>query len=187
MSLYASILETPVGGMLALVRGDGVLVALPFLGPADDPERTARRFSHGEEVAFDATPCELVARQLAEYFSGERQRFDLSVAPEGTAFQLRVWRALVDIPYGRTVGYGELARKLDRPEASRAVGRANAANPIPVILPCHRVVGADGSLTGYGGGLDRKRFLLRLEGALPEQLAFDDDERGRRSRGRRGL
>lgn len=174
MNLYANVLDTPIGGMLALVREDGALVALPFLAAAVDPERLATKLAAGRSLTFAAAPCEPVARQLAEYFAGRRRRFELSLAPEGTAFYQAVWRALTEIPYGRTVGYGELARELGRPQASRAVGRANGTNPIPVVVPCHRVVGADGDLTGYGGGLERKRFLLRLEGALPPTLAFAD-------------
>jgi methylated-DNA-[protein]-cysteine S-methyltransferase len=105
-----------------------------------------------------------VAAQLAEYFAGDRKEFDLPLAPTGSPFQLRVWAALREIPYGSTVSYGEIARRLGLPPGgSRAVGLANGANPISIIVPCHRVIGADGSLTGYGGGLDRKRLLLDLE------------------------
>jgi methylated-DNA-[protein]-cysteine S-methyltransferase len=104
------------------------------------------------------------AGQLAEYFARQRREFDLLLAPSGTAFQLRVWAALQGIPFGVTTSYGRIARDLGLPPgASRAVGLANGANPIPIVIPCHRVVGADGSLTGYGGGLDRKRILLDLE------------------------
>lgn len=174
MNLYANVLDTPIDGMLALVREDGVLVALPFRAAGADPEHLAAKHAAGRPVTFDAAACEPVAQQLAEYFAGRRQHFELDLAPEGTAFQQAVWRALTAIPYGRTVGYGELARELGRPQASRAVGRANGTNPIPVIVPCHRVIGASGDLTGYGGGLERKRFLLRLEGALPPTLAFAD-------------
>jgi methylated-DNA-[protein]-cysteine S-methyltransferase len=106
-----------------------------------------------------------VREQLSEYFSGERLDFELPLAPDGTAFQRRVWDALQEIPYGETTTYGELARRLGRPSASRAVGLANGRNPIAVIVPCHRVIGSDGSLTGYGGGLERKRFLLEREAA----------------------
>jgi len=101
--------------------------------------------------------------QLDAYFAGRLHRFDLALAPEGTPFQREVWSALTTIPYGETVSYGELARHLGRPVASRAVGAANGRNPIPIIIPCHRVVGADGSLTGFGGGLAIKRRLLELE------------------------
>jgi len=114
-----------------------------------------------------------VCRQLDDYFAGRCQRFELRLAPSGTAFQQAVWRALLDIPYGQTSSYGQLARRIDRPKAVRAVGAANGANPIAVIIPCHRVIGSDGSLTGFGGGLARKELLLRLEGAwLPGQASL---------------
>ncbi|MGH3491914.1 MAG: methylated-DNA--[protein]-cysteine S-methyltransferase [Sciscionella sp.] len=105
--------------------------------------------------------------QLKQYFAGELQEFDLALAAEGTPFQRRVWAALRDIPYGATASYGEIARRLGMsPAAARAVGHANSTNPIPIVVPCHRVIGADGSLTGYAGGLHRKEFLLHLEGSL---------------------
>jgi methylated-DNA-[protein]-cysteine S-methyltransferase len=109
-----------------------------------------------------------VFRQLGEYFAGDRREFELELALAGNAFELEVWAALLEIPYGDTVSYGEIARGIGHPDAPRAVGVANGRNPVAVIVPCHRVIGADGSLTGYGGGLDRKRFLLELEsGVLP--------------------
>ncbi len=111
----------------------------------------------------DAAPLAAAASQLAEYFAGRRTGFDLPLAMAGTAFQRRVWAALREIPYGETVSYGELARQIGQASASRAVGLANGRNPVSIVVPCHRVVGTDGSLTGYGGGLDRKRFLLDLE------------------------
>ena len=112
------------------------------------------------------------AAQLDEYFAGERRDFDLPLAPSGTAFQTEVWHALARIPFGVTCSYGDLARSIGRPSASRAVGAANGANPIAIILPCHRVIGADGTLTGYGGGLPMKRWLLdheraRVQPSLP--------------------
>jgi methylated-DNA-[protein]-cysteine S-methyltransferase len=106
-------------------------------------------------------------RQLAEYFGRRRMLFDLPLAPRGTPFQLMVWRTLATIPYGQTISYGELAARIGQPTAVRAVGAANGRNPLPIVLPCHRVIGASGSLTGFGGGLPTKRFLLQLEGALP--------------------
>lgn len=106
---------------------------------------------------------EEAARQLKAYFDGTLKRFSLQLAPKGTPFQLSVLRALQEIPYGKTVSYGELARKIGRPGASRAVGAANAANPTPIVIPCHRVIGSDGTLTGFGGGLDVKQTLLDLE------------------------
>jgi methylated-DNA-[protein]-cysteine S-methyltransferase len=101
--------------------------------------------------------------QLEAYFAGELRRFSLRVAPSGTPFQMRVWDGLTEIPYGETISYGELARRVGNPKASRAVGLANKANPISIIIPCHRVIGSDGRLTGYGGGLEKKRWLLALE------------------------
>ncbi|MDR1679821.1 MAG: methylated-DNA--[protein]-cysteine S-methyltransferase [Prevotellaceae bacterium] len=103
------------------------------------------------------------AVQLDEYFAGKRQEFNLPLRPQGTDFQLSVWQALQEIPFGKTLSYGEMARKIGNPKACRAVGGANNRNPISIIIPCHRVVGANGSLTGYASGLDRKEFLLNLE------------------------
>lgn len=114
-------------------------------------------------------PFRETIRQLKAYFAGRLTDFDLPLLPEGTAFQRKVWRALQTIPYGRTISYGDLARRIRQPTASRAVGAANGQNPIPVIIPCHRVIGANGSLTGFGGGLPIKRQLLALEGCLPER------------------
>lgn len=105
-------------------------------------------------------------RQLLEYLAGERQTFDLPLAPAGTPFQRGVWQALQTIPYGQTRSYGDIARQIGRPKAFRAVGMANHENPIPIFIPCHRVVGSDGSLTGYAGGLELKKALLGLEGSL---------------------
>jgi methylated-DNA-[protein]-cysteine S-methyltransferase len=115
---------------------------------------------------------ERARRQLAEYFAGKRRTFDLPLAPHGTEFQCAVWRALADIPYGETISYAQLATRVGKPTATRAVGAANGRNPLPIVLPCHRVIGADGSLTGFGGGLPTKQFLLRLEGALQADELF---------------
>jgi methylated-DNA-[protein]-cysteine S-methyltransferase len=108
-------------------------------------------------------------RQLQSYFAGELRTFDLPLSPAGTAFQQRVWEALLDIPFGSVISYGELARRLGDPKASRAVGLANGRNPISIIIPCHRVIGVSGDLTGYGGGIDRKRTLLALESTYAVQ------------------
>ena len=105
-------------------------------------------------------------KELLEYFEGKRQTFDLPLNPQGTPFQRKVWSALSDIPYGQAITYGELARRVGCPKGSRAVGQANHRNPLPILLPCHRVVGTGGTLTGYGGGLELKEWLLRLEGIL---------------------
>jgi methylated-DNA-[protein]-cysteine S-methyltransferase len=158
-----TLLPTPVGELLLTTDG-AALTAVFFEKHRDggDERPTALRRPPARD---DDHPVLVAARiQLAEYFARERRAFDLPLAPAGTVFQQRVWTALLDIPYGTTTSYGEIARRLGLlPTASRAVGLANGANPISIIVPCHRVVGADGSLTGYGGGLDRKRYLLDLE------------------------
>jgi methylated-DNA-[protein]-cysteine S-methyltransferase len=120
-------------------------------------------------------PLPAAARQLKEYFAGKRREFDLPLRMEGTEFQQRVWRELTKIPFGETRSYGQLAKRLNNPNGSRAVGLANGRNPIAVIVPCHRVIGADGSLTGFGGGLDRKEWLLTHEGQpVTREMAFGD-------------
>lgn len=155
-------LPTPIGELL-LVSDGSSLTALQF----DD----ARRGSPTQPAATDPV-LGRAAVQLGEYFAGERTSFDLPLAPVGTPFEQRVWEELRQIPYGETTSYGELAARIGEPGAARAVGRANGRNPIPVIVPCHRVIGADGSLTGFGGGLECKRALLDLErGALSLRLA----------------
>ncbi len=108
-------------------------------------------------------PFKKTIEPVALYFAGEREEFDLPLAPEGTPFQQEVWRRLCAIPYGETISYGELARRIGNPQASRAVGLANGSNPIPIVIPCHRVIGSNGKLTGYGGGLPIKEKLLALE------------------------
>jgi methylated-DNA-[protein]-cysteine S-methyltransferase len=157
--LYTTV-DSPIGELLLF--GDGH--ALHGLWMLDGPAAAVTR--PGWRRAGDRFGA--ARAQLDEYFAGRRSAFDLPLAMAGTPFQRRVWRALLDIPYGATTTYGELARRV-RPDggwqAARAVGAANGRNPIAVVVPCHRVVGADGSLTGYGGGLQRKRFLLDLEAA----------------------
>lgn len=150
------LIDSPVGPLL-LAADDGGLRRLAFAGP-DRPVPPGRDWREGGHP--------LLARaegQLDEYFAGRRQRFELPLAPDGTDFQRAVWRELERIPYGETISYAILARRIGRPHAMRAVGAANGRNPIAIIVPCHRVIGADGSLTGFGGGLPRKRFLLELE------------------------
>jgi methylated-DNA-[protein]-cysteine S-methyltransferase len=149
--------DTPIGRLL-LAGGAEALRRVHFQsGP--HPMRPA------PEWREDAAPFVRVLAQLDEYFCGTRRVFSLPLAPAGTAFQLTVWEALRAIPYGHTVSYAELARRLGNAGSARAVGLANGANPLPIIVPCHRVIGADGSLTGFGGGLYIKRALLSLEGA----------------------
>ena len=126
----------------------------------DDPARGTAR------LIWSEAPCRRAAEQVSAFLAGTRRSFDLGLAPAGTAFQRRVWRALQEIPYGTTISYGTVAARIDQPRAAQAVGRANGANPIPIVIPCHRVIGADGSLTGYGGGLAVKEKLLQLEGVL---------------------
>ncbi len=150
-------IPSPVGDLALTGRSDGSLAGCWFTaGPKVVIDRTV-----GLERDDDA--FEAVAAQLGEYFTGERRQFDLDLSPDGTDFQRRVWDRLRAIPYGETRSYGQIAAEVDSPGASRAVGLANGRNPISIIVPCHRVIGADGSLTGYGGGMDNKRHLLDLE------------------------
>jgi methylated-DNA-[protein]-cysteine S-methyltransferase len=142
--------ETPIGPLRLSAEG-GRLSRVEFAASAG---------------ARSAEPVLLEAEaQLCAYFAGELRRFELPLAPRGTAFQLSVWDALLEIPYGATTSYSELAATIGRPSACRAVGAANGRNPLAVIVPCHRVIGAAGALTGYGGGLERKRMLLAMEAA----------------------
>jgi methylated-DNA-[protein]-cysteine S-methyltransferase len=146
----ATVFESSVGPLTIVVDGDGALESIYF---------GLRR----DVVISGERDCTTVVRQLGEYLRGERREFDLVLSPRGTDFQLAVWRELLVIPYGTTISYGALARRIGKPAAVRAVGAANGANPIPIVIPCHRVIGANGSLTGYGGGLPIKRALLALE------------------------
>jgi methylated-DNA-[protein]-cysteine S-methyltransferase len=154
-SIYFHVVPSPIGD-LTLVSNGEALTGVSMTGHTGGPKRDPGW--ERDEGEFDA-----VCKQLAAYFSGELQDFDVPLAPEGTEFQKKVWRELCRIPYGETTSYGELARRIGQPTASRAVGLANGRNPIGIIVPCHRVIGADGSMTGYGGGLRRKRLLLDLE------------------------
>jgi methylated-DNA-[protein]-cysteine S-methyltransferase len=152
--LYTSI-DSPIGELLLL--GDGHALHGLYMQDGRKPARIAPRWRRS------ATQFADLRAQLREYFAGERIAFDTPLAMRGGEFERRVWRALCDIPYGTTVSYGEIATRVGQPSAARAVGLANGRNPIAVIVPCHRVIGANGSLTGYGGGLERKRLLLELE------------------------
>lgn len=149
-------LDSPLGTLIALADDDG-LRALLFPGHHVPPSV--------EEIPRASEGFEGLVTQLEEYFAGDRQDFDLPIAPRGTEFQLRAWDALRTIPYGQTRSYGEQAAMLGDRGLARAVGLANNRNPISIVVPCHRVIGADGSLVGYGGGLATKRFLLDLESA----------------------
>jgi methylated-DNA-[protein]-cysteine S-methyltransferase len=152
-----TIVDSPVGP-LTLVGQDGVLTGLYMDEQRHRPAE--QTFGH-----VDAEPFRDVIEQLAAYFAGDLKTFDLPLALRGTPFQRTVWAALREIPYGETVSYGELANHIGRPGAARAVGLANGKNPIGIIVPCHRVVGAGGDLTGYGGGIERKQHLLAFERA----------------------
>jgi len=152
-----TIVDSPIGPLLLVAR-DGKLSGL-YLGshdkcPEPDPEWVE-----------DPAPFAAVAAQLEEYFAGTRTDFDVDLDLEGTPFQKEVWQALQDIPHGETISYGELARRIDRPSAVRAVGAANGRNPVSIIVPCHRVIGSDGKLVGYGWGVERKVWLLDHERA----------------------
>ncbi len=155
-----STIDSPVGALFAAVS-EGAVVELSFLGD-EQPSPPVGWIR-------DDGACDELRSQLEQYFAGERREFDIEIAPDGTEFQMQVWTALRSIPYGRTASYGEIAARIGRPRAVRAVGGANNANPISIIVPCHRVIGADGSLTGYGGGLGTKATLLALESpGVPE-------------------
>ena len=158
--------QSPIGEILVAGDGEG----LKFIGFPDgkgrlEPEPSWERDDSGFEE---------VKKQLGEYFAGTRKRFDLKLAPHGTPFQLQVLKALQQIPYGETRSYRDIATGIGKPKAVRAVGAANGRNPLPIVIPCHRVIGADGSLTGFGGGLPTKRFLLDLErGGRPGYLGSE--------------
>jgi methylated-DNA-[protein]-cysteine S-methyltransferase len=154
-----AVVDSPVGP-LTMVAVDGALSGLYMDEQRHRPPPEVFGTPAGDPAG---EPFAAAARQLREYFDGERTEFDLPLALDGTAFQCRVWAALRAIPYGRTVTYGQLADRLGQPSASRAVGLANGKNPVSIIVPCHRVVGAGGGLTGYGGGIERKRYLLDHE------------------------
>ncbi|MPZ79315.1 MAG: methylated-DNA--[protein]-cysteine S-methyltransferase [Actinophytocola sp.] len=155
-----AVMDSPIGS-ITLVGADGELSGLYMERQRYAPESYGER----DDGAFpDAV------EQLTEYFAGTRTEFDLRLAPKGTPFQQQVWAALREVRYGETTTYGELAATIGRPTASRAVGHANGHNPISIVVPCHRVIGTTGSLTGYGGGLPRKRFLLALEAGTPALL-----------------
>jgi methylated-DNA-[protein]-cysteine S-methyltransferase len=160
------IIATPIGNLEAIFDEEERLCELRFVnGRGFSPSMVPRAPG---ETALSATPQrgakDALRQQLLEYFEGRRKSFDFALAPKGTPFQLAVWRALLEVPYGRTISYADLAQRIGKPSAVRAVGAANGANPIPVIIPCHRVIGSNGTLTGYGGGIERKQWLLALEG-----------------------
>lgn len=165
MTLIATRFDTPAGPAAAFCeKEDGALVVLELYGPRSRAHE-ARAQRDGEEIVWNERGNKRVREQLDQYFRGKRREFDLQLAPRGTAFQNEVWDVLLDIPFGTVRTYGDIAAQLGRPGASRAVGLANGSNPIWIVVPCHRVIGSDGTLTGYAGGIDVKRQLLELEGA----------------------
>ena len=154
-------IDSPIGELL--LAGDGEHLQKLHMQSSRRPTRI------GADWVRDAEPFAGLCEQLDQYFAGDRREFDVDLDPQGSEFELRVWRALRQIPYGETESYGRLADRIGHPGHARAVGAANGRNPIAVVIPCHRVIGADGRLTGYAGGLERKRLLLDLE-APPAQL-----------------
>jgi methylated-DNA-[protein]-cysteine S-methyltransferase len=156
--------DSPIGELL--LAGDGERLQKLHM------QSTRHATRVGADWVRDSEPFVDLCEQLDEYFAGERREFDIDVDPQGSEFELRVWRALRRIPYGETESYGRLADRIGHPGHARAVGSANGRNPIAVVIPCHRVIGADGSLTGYAGGLERKRLLLDLE-APAAQLGLE--------------
>ncbi len=168
MKALHHVIDSPVGPLELVVDDLGVR-AIHFT--------TADRVSDAEPPAHDV--LDRLLSQLREYFAGTRQTFDLPLLPErGTPFQRAVWKALQRIPYGETWSYSELAVKVGRPKAVRAVGQANGANPLPIVVPCHRVIGRDGTLTGFGGGVEVKRLLLSIEGCWMEEMGMLGEARG---------
>ena len=153
--MYYCYFDTPIGELL-LAGEENALTMIGF------PKGAMRRDPESDWI-FNEQPFEEVRRQLGEYFAGARKHFDLPLVLDGTEFQVSVLEALQEIPYGETTSYGVIAKRIGRPKAVRAVGAANGRNPIPIIVPCHRVIGSSGNLTGFGGGLDTKEALLRLE------------------------
>ncbi len=168
MRLYVHELHTPLGWLVFAVDGEGTLRCVDFM-PAN-LRLEDYRVPGAEEQIVDPNRCSKVARQLAEYFKGRRRDFELPLDPGGTPFQQQVWSELRRIPYGATRSYGELARRIGAPRATRAVGRAGGANPIAIVIPCHRLIGADGSMVGYRPGIEQKRSLLVHEGAIAPGL-----------------
>jgi methylated-DNA-[protein]-cysteine S-methyltransferase len=162
-TIHYTHIDSPVGPLLLAADDDGLRL-VEFESPKH-PAKVGADWQPGGNAVLAET-----SRQLGEYFAGTRRDFDLPLAPQGTEFQRSVWWKLAGIPYGETISYAQLASRVGKPSATRAVGAANGRNPLPIVLPCHRVIGADGSLTGFGGGLPTKQFLLALEGALPNAL-----------------
>ena len=160
--MYYCYMNTPIGELLLAGEEDALsMIGFPKGSMRRDPE---------PDWIYNEKPLAEARRQLQEYFAGERKAFDLPLRLSGTEFQVSVLEALQKIPYGETVSYGEIARRIGRPKAMRAVGAANGRNPIPIVVPCHRVIGSSGDMTGFGGGIDTKEALLRLEAENTQDL-----------------
>jgi methylated-DNA-[protein]-cysteine S-methyltransferase len=160
--MYYCYLDTPIGELL-LAGEDGALAMIGF------PKGSMRRDPEPDWI-YKEKPLSEARKQLQEYFAGTRKAFDLPLRLNGTEFQVSVLNALQEIPYGETVSYGEIAKRIGNPKAMRAVGAANGRNPIPIVVPCHRVIGSSGDMTGFGGGIDTKEALLRLEAENTQDL-----------------
>jgi methylated-DNA-[protein]-cysteine S-methyltransferase len=168
MRFHYSEMSTPIGPLCLAADGDNLIAV--HIGTAASLQKRLRstmEWHHSSDALAEAV------HQVTAYFAGELREFSLPLAPVGTPFQQRVWKELRSIPYGVTVSYGEIARRIGAPDSARAIGAANGQNPIAIVVPCHRVIGANGALTGYGGGMERKRYLLDLEsGVASRQLAL---------------
>lgn len=163
MTYFGHIFGTPLGDMVSAVDSNDNLVLLSFMERTEHTVKHLKEMLKSSDVVIDEKKNAAVEEQIGAYFRGEIQSFTLPLKPKGTEFQQRVWKELQYIPYGQSTTYGEIAKTLGNPQASRAVGRANATNPIAIVVPCHRVVGSNGNLTGYAFGLSRKERLLGHE------------------------
>ena len=167
-TIWWNTLSTPFGD-LGFASSSAGLLSLLFPNAIDERDQVLARLAPGSRIEPGTGQNDVAMQQVQEYLDGDRRTFDLPLDQRGTDFQKAVWNAVYAIPWGQTTTYGEIARGIDRSDAVRAVGAANGANPLPIIVPCHRVIGADGSLTGFGGGLPLKRRLLTLEGVPFQQ------------------
>lgn len=167
MTVFYTVIDSPIDQIT--LTSDGVSLAGLYMELHKGMPVTGQAWVQDD----NANPFVLAKQELSAYFNGTLERFTVPLKPSGTEFQLRVWNELTNIPFGKVISYGELAHRIGNPKASRAVGLANGQNPISIIVPCHRVIGANGKLTGYGGGLPRKAFLLELEkSSVSKQLTF---------------
>ncbi len=161
--IWWNVIDTDIG-QLGLASTETGLLTVLLPNALDDRDNILRKLAGEVEIQDGADRNDPVARQLHEYATGKRKEFNVKLDQRGTKFQIAVWNAVYQIPWGQTASYGDISRRIGKPNASRAVGAANGANPHPIIVPCHRIIGADGSLTGYGGGMEMKKTLLKLEG-----------------------